>query len=192
MSPGQIILKITNPASHSPYTAYGIEEGKDVRIGRSNVCQIVIVNPYVSREHLHITWSGDIPLIEDLRSRNGTKLNGAALKQKSALSIGDVVEISGVMITVVSKADLAQSTIHDILSISPIGAMDGPIEGSEELQSKLFMLNAAQGDEPPHGRTRRTTLPNVRVMLAEKWAKPALAIAALLVTSAALYLFMSQ
>ena len=50
--------------------------GDRCTLGRLQSCQIVLDNPSVSRNHAQILRSHDVYFLEDLRSRNGTELNG--------------------------------------------------------------------------------------------------------------------
>ena len=62
-------------------------------IGRSAECHVTIEDPLVSRQHAKIVISGDIPVLEDLGSRNGVKLNGSVLKGPTRLKDGDRLRI---------------------------------------------------------------------------------------------------
>lgn len=74
------------------YTLY-----RDVMIvGKSQTANIVIENRYVSRRHLRITKENGEYYIEDLESKNGTKLNGELLLpgEKAQLEIGDTITLA--------------------------------------------------------------------------------------------------
>lgn len=62
-------------------------------LGRSPYCSIVLSDPRVSREHaaLRVTPAG--PTIQDLGSRNGTRVNGELLTCVRQLEPGDRIEI---------------------------------------------------------------------------------------------------
>ena len=68
-----------------------------VIVGRSPGADIVIGAGYVSARHARFTLMGQNLFVEDLGSTNGTSVNGrpisdpTALKNKDAVSIGDVV-----------------------------------------------------------------------------------------------------
>jgi len=62
-------------------------------IGRSSVCQIVVEDALVSRKHARIDVSGDDVVLHDLRSLNGTMVNGAAVQHATSLNLGDVVRV---------------------------------------------------------------------------------------------------
>ncbi|MDR1054132.1 MAG: SpoIIE family protein phosphatase, partial [Planctomycetaceae bacterium] len=62
-----------------------------VVIGRNKECHISLVHNGVSREHAKITFEQNSYFLEDLKSRNGTFVNGTQLTEKTPLHDGDVV-----------------------------------------------------------------------------------------------------
>ncbi len=62
-------------------------------IGRHPACDVVLDISSVSRQHAAVTIEGDDVFIEDLRSRNGTTVNGQRLTARQRLSDGDEVVI---------------------------------------------------------------------------------------------------
>jgi hypothetical protein len=73
-------------------------------IGRSLECHLTIEDPLVSRRHARITVADSGAQIEDLGSRNGVKVNGAAIKQPTSLRNGDRLRI-GTQELVFSRVD---------------------------------------------------------------------------------------
>ena len=71
-----------------------LEPGK-ILIGRHPGCEVVLDIPSVSRQHAALTVSVEGVSIEDLRSRNGTLVNGLPLAGPRRLHTGDEVSISG-------------------------------------------------------------------------------------------------
>jgi pSer/pThr/pTyr-binding forkhead associated (FHA) protein len=62
-----------------------------ITIGRSSDCDIVLDSWTVSRHHARIRHEGDLWLLEDLSSTNGTGLNGNPVIAPVALHEGDVI-----------------------------------------------------------------------------------------------------
>jgi hypothetical protein len=62
-------------------------------IGRSLDCNLSIEDPLVSRQHARIVIDDSGARIEDMRSRNGVRVNGAVVRQPTALRDGDRVRI---------------------------------------------------------------------------------------------------
>lgn len=67
--------------------------GDEIVVGRGSLGQVTIDDPMLSRRHIRIDLSGSEPVLEDLRSRNGTQLNGHPLVEPTALKNGDRIRI---------------------------------------------------------------------------------------------------
>src|SRR6266542_3608147 len=65
----------------------------EVRIGRSEQSDIALADPGVSRNHARIIREGDDFIVEDLRSTNGTEVNGQPIRRRR-LADGDVVKLA--------------------------------------------------------------------------------------------------
>ena len=78
-------------------------------IGREQVNHIQIDNLEVSRFHAEIHRQGLCYSIEDKRSTNGTRLNGAPLKETSALNHNDKIVIGHcTLVFILEKSDMPQ------------------------------------------------------------------------------------
>jgi FHA domain len=62
-------------------------------IGRGEHCPIQLIHPLVSRHHARIVCDANQSIIEDLGSRNGTRLNGKFVERPRPLRHGDRVQI---------------------------------------------------------------------------------------------------
>ncbi len=62
-------------------------------IGRSPDCQVTIEDPLVSRQHARIVIDDQGARIEDLKSRNGVKVNGQTIRGEHAIKDGDRLRI---------------------------------------------------------------------------------------------------
>jgi predicted component of type VI protein secretion system len=84
-------------------------------IGRDPSNDIVINDPQVSRQHARITRQGQMVVIEDLGSTNGTFANGVRLTGSHVMSNGDVIGLGdGVTLTyyeVGIAADIAETVV---------------------------------------------------------------------------------
>ncbi len=67
--------------------------GDRIVLGRHPTCQIVLDNAAVSRHHAQILESHGTYYLEDLRSRNGTQLNGESIRGRIELTDGDQVKL---------------------------------------------------------------------------------------------------
>ncbi len=63
------------------------------RIGRSATNSIVLSDNFASSEHLLIIRRGEQYWLEDLKSRNGTLLNGLPLAETAVVANGDIITI---------------------------------------------------------------------------------------------------
>jgi transcriptional regulator with PAS, ATPase and Fis domain len=78
-------------------------DGDEVTFGRSSSVTIVVDDPRVSRHHARFFRQGSLLMIEDQASRNGTKVNGASLRNaKRVVVSGDVVHIGSCEVIVAS------------------------------------------------------------------------------------------
>jgi pSer/pThr/pTyr-binding forkhead associated (FHA) protein len=86
---GMIELEISR--DDKPYQVLRIGQGVYV-IGRQEGVQIHLDDKEVSRKHARLIIDGDVRVVEDLESGNGTFVQGVAVRQQ-VLSMGDIVEI---------------------------------------------------------------------------------------------------
>ncbi len=76
---------------------YEIELGaEDFDIGRGPGNALHFRDPWLSRTHARITWQHDRHHLEDLKSRNGTFLRGALLKERQTLAHGDIIMLGDI------------------------------------------------------------------------------------------------
>lgn len=71
-----------------------------VVVGRSPSSDIVVDEPYVSATHARFTIQGPALVLEDLRSTNGTMVNGRPIDQPVTLRDGDEVQIGDAIMRV--------------------------------------------------------------------------------------------
>ncbi len=70
-----------------------LPDGAEVTFGRSRAATVMVDHDSVSRLHARIRRRGDDIEVEDLGSRNGTKVDGAKISQVTALSRGGEVSV---------------------------------------------------------------------------------------------------
>ncbi len=66
--------------------------GAPITLGRAGA-DLVLDNPQVSRRHAQVGWVRERHVLRDLRSTNGTYVNGARARREVALAPGDVIQI---------------------------------------------------------------------------------------------------
>ncbi|MDI6600543.1 MAG: FHA domain-containing protein [Thermoanaerobacteraceae bacterium] len=84
-------------SNDDPAIRYELKE--NTIIGRGEDCDIVLNNPFISSRHASIIKSWRGYYIEDLKSSNGTIINGKKIKGKARLRDGDVIMIGPVKLT---------------------------------------------------------------------------------------------
>ncbi len=96
-----------------------------VLLGRDADCDIVLDDPFVSRRHAEIAWNGEAYELTDLRSRNGTRVNGRRIKARVALRPGDVVTLgNATLVFQVSDETMLQGG-------EPVGALRVDADSAE-------------------------------------------------------------
>ncbi len=80
-------------------------------IGRHPDCDAVLDAPAVSRQHCAITVDQDGVMVEDLRSRNGTLVNGIPLTAPRRLEEGDELFICGHRLTFFQESPEGDSSL---------------------------------------------------------------------------------
>jgi len=89
---------------------YRLREGANI-IGREADVDVCIASEWVSRQHARLQVDGDIALLEDLGSKNGTYVNGAHLTGPLRLHDGDDIRLGrGVVVLRFSCALVATRT----------------------------------------------------------------------------------
>ena len=95
-------------------------------LGRDDGCEIVIPVRQISRQHLRIVMDGGACIIEDLRSKNGTWVNGYRLTGMRQLEDGDEIRVAkGIRLRFVGSGATAPATTRVLPDVIPSGAMTG-------------------------------------------------------------------
>ncbi len=138
------------PVQGDPFD-HPLEEDSLV-LGRASSADLVLEDRFLSRHHSRIYREGDQVLIEDLGSRNGTLLNGHPVAVPTPLHPGDVVKISGSVISVLAASGHAQRvpsgdlgfgehTIFRSASGLLASAQGSAVSGEDELRRYAERLN---------------------------------------------------
>ncbi len=120
-------------------TMFPVKRGPNV-VGRSPSCWLVLSTPRISREHARVRLRRGRLCIEDLGSRNGTRVNGSSVHDVVELQHGDVIQLGTEEITVLETE----------------GPADGEAFKDETTQSDNQVGNEAV--EEPAGRAQRHIL----------------------------------
>lgn len=118
-----------------------------VLVGRSSENQIVVKDERVSRHHAQLTHQDRGWVVEDLRSRNGTQVNGQTILQPWVLTNGEVITVGGCRMTFTlrlsdafpsSTLDPADGTGHTLASDPAIVNRLSNSQYSSEIDSRVL------------------------------------------------------
>ncbi len=92
----KIVVQAPGGASHE----YPLTE-RVTTIGRSEACDLTLDYSYVSREHARLEFADGGYAVTDLKSTNGTHVNGRRIGETQLLTSGDEIRIGDVTMTFV-------------------------------------------------------------------------------------------
>jgi hypothetical protein len=93
-----------------------LKPGRAVTVGRVKENDISVPSQMVSRHHGRFAFEKGVWTYSDLKSSNGTRVNGKRV-ERAVLQSGDVVDVGGFMIT--------YKEIHDLKDVTDQGEEDG-------------------------------------------------------------------
>ncbi|MCS7255776.1 MAG: FHA domain-containing protein [Thermomicrobium sp.] len=92
--PGHLIVQSPGATGLRPGTRLPLDPV--TVIGRHPSCTIRLDDSFVSTEHAQLTWEHGRWWITDLKSTNGTRVNGRPITAPTGLRYGDVIELGDV------------------------------------------------------------------------------------------------
>ena len=98
-APGRPPLRVRVTNSADVGQAFDLHSG-ELTIGREEGSEIQLQDTSVSHNHALLRVHGEDATIDDLRSTNGTKVNGVAIGQQTPLAPGDQIEVGLVRLLV--------------------------------------------------------------------------------------------
>ena len=84
-------LRVATAAGLRPGAAYDLTDG--ALLGRGDAADIRLEDTFASSRHARLVPQGDVMVLEDLGSTNGTYLNGEPLRGPQPLHVGDSIRI---------------------------------------------------------------------------------------------------
>jgi FHA domain len=84
-------LRVQSAAGLQPGSAYDLSDG--ALLGRGEQADIQLDDGFASSRHARLVPQGDVMVLEDLGSTNGTYLNGEPLRGPQPLHAGDRIRI---------------------------------------------------------------------------------------------------
>jgi len=88
---GAPVLRVATAAGLRSGSAFDLTEG--ALLGRGDQADIVLEDSFASSRHARLVPHGDVMVLEDLGSTNGTYLNGEPLRGPQPLHVGDRIRI---------------------------------------------------------------------------------------------------
>lgn len=134
---GRWLLKVIGGPNNG--AEFAMQAGNSYVIGTDpNTCDIVFHDTSVSRQHARITVTEDDKLyIEDLKSRNGTLLDGEPLKSRKLLSPNILVNVGTTSFIVYDREGEMQTIISPLLpSIVKVLQKEEPTSAAKTAQKE--------------------------------------------------------
>ena len=88
---GRPLLRVATAAGLRSGSAYDLSEG--ALLGRGDHADIALEDSFASSRHARLVPHGEVMVLEDLGSTNGTYLNGEPLRGPQPLHVGDRIRI---------------------------------------------------------------------------------------------------
>ena len=135
-------------------SSFGKQYNIDKRVivlGRHPDCDVTIDVGAVSRQHAQIHSTGNVFELEDLKSRNGTFLNGQEIDKRMVLHDGDLIRICDVEFSFHAEIDGSSlvSPSHfatgDGSSFGIVMVDDHQTDTANRVHSKLDIRNSSGG-----------------------------------------------
>lgn len=115
--------------------------GAKAILGRHPDCDIVLESAAVSRQHVQISQRDGNYFIEDLRSRNGTFVNGVQIQGATQLAEGDRIKICDLVFVYHAKDPRAAQLAGDgPVGMGTISFDDEPASGGSTIMTKLDVI----------------------------------------------------
>ncbi len=94
-------LRVEDPGESNLYHGQSIQLEPVSIIGRDRRATIPVEHSFVSSEHTQVSWEGGQWWASDLRSTNGTYVNGARINVSTALRPGDQIQVGDIVLRLV-------------------------------------------------------------------------------------------
>lgn len=145
---------------------FSLKDKKYVIIGRGSSCDLRLESGKLSRKHCIIKIEQDRITIEDLGSKNGTKINGKHIKQVTEMHVGDELAFSDAF--AFELKGKASADKHETPEVGPAPfAEDSGESASGELPAVVTETSSQSlsAFEPPKAHPALKEASNSKVML---------------------------
>ncbi len=144
-----MVAKLIVASGKSAGRSITLKHGK-ILIGRAEECDIRPLGEEVSRRHCAVVAEGDGLTVQDLKSRNGTYVNGVRIAAKVTAADGDVIRVGPLELKVSCVVPAAANALDDVsrwlmADDEPAGMFDTTqtVRASDVMPSAV----AQQGDD---------------------------------------------
>jgi len=121
------MLNLTVELAGKVVKKYTFGDERKILLGRSSECDVVIDNLGVSRTHCELFWTGHCWVVQDLKSNNGTVVNGKKVPTHN-VNPGDEVTISKYKIICEPAQEELEFAVEAPVKIPGYGESTLPIE----------------------------------------------------------------
>ncbi len=108
-----MVAKLIVASGKSAGRSITLKHGK-ILIGRAEECDIRPLGEEVSRRHCAVVAEGDGLTVQDLKSRNGTYVNGVRIAAKVTAADGDVIRVGPLELKVSCVVPAAANALDDV------------------------------------------------------------------------------
>lgn len=108
-----MVVKLIVASGKSAGRSISLKNGK-ILIGRAEDCDVRPLGEEVSRRHCIVVADGTGVTVEDLKSRNGTYVNGVRIPAKVTLADGDIVRVGPLELKVSCAVPAAAPVLDDV------------------------------------------------------------------------------
>jgi pSer/pThr/pTyr-binding forkhead associated (FHA) protein len=108
-----MVAKLIVASGKSAGRSISLKHGK-LLIGRAEECDIRPLGEEVSRRHCAVVAEGNGLTVEDLKSRNGTYVNGVKIAAKVTAADGDVIRVGPLELKVSCAVPAASKPMDDV------------------------------------------------------------------------------
>jgi hypothetical protein len=134
-------------AGPNPGKAFTLSKSEIV-IGRDVSSDVIVNTAEVSRRHVRLYLDGDVYIVEDLGSTNGTFINGKRLTTPVPLQSGDIIMLGE-----------AATLVYEASQYDPNATMISPAGGDATVSSSVPAVSAPQKMTPTPAQTYSGQVP---------------------------------
>ncbi|MFM9195724.1 MAG: FHA domain-containing protein [Planctomycetia bacterium] len=108
-----MVVKLIVASGKSAGRSISLKNGR-ILIGRAEDCDVRPLGEEVSRRHCAVVAEGGGVTVEDLKSRNGTYVNGTRIATKVTVADGDIVRVGPLELKVSCAVPAAAPVMDDV------------------------------------------------------------------------------